>query len=151
MNLREQILADIKSAMMARDSIKLNTLRFLQSAIKNKEIDSRPNPITEDDVMAVVKKLIKQRKESIEQYQNAGRQDLVDQESAELKVMEVYLPAQMSKPQIEAIVTEVIKSVGAKSVKDMGTVMKESIARTAGQADSKTISEVIKAQLAALS
>lgn len=150
MNLREKILADIKSAMLAKESVKLNTLRFLQSAIKNKEIDSRPNPITEDDVMAVVKKLIKQRKESIEQYTTAGRQDLVDQETAELKVMEVYLPAQMSKQQIEAVVTEVIKAVGAKSVKDMGTVMKESISRTAGQADSKTISEVIKAQLAAL-
>ena len=150
MSLREQILADIKSAMLSKQSVKLNTLRFLQSAIKNKEIDSRPNPITEDDVMAVVKKLIKQRKESIEQFTTAGRQDLVDQETAELKVMEVYLPAQMSKQQIEAVVSEVIKAVSAKSVKDMGTVMKESIVRTGGQADSKTISEVIKAQLAAL-
>ncbi len=147
MSLREKILADIKSAMVSKDTIKLNTLRFLQSAIKNKEIDSRPNPINEDDVMAVIKKMIKQRKESIEQFSNAGRTDLATQESAEMKVMEVYLPAQMTKEQIEALVTEVIAATNAKTVKDMGTVMKESIARAAGQADSKTISEVIKAKL----
>ena len=147
MSLREKILADIKSAMVSKDTVKLNTLRFLQSAIKNKEIDSRPNPINEDDVMAVIKKMIKQRKESIEQFSNAGRTDLATQESAEMKVMEVYLPAQMTKEQIEGLVTEVIAATNAKTVKDMGTVMKESIARAAGQADSKTISEVIKAKL----
>ena len=147
MELREKILADIKAAMFAKDSVKLNTLRFLQSAIKNKEIDSRPEPITTDDVMAVVKKLIKQRKESIEQFQNAGRKDLVDQEAAELKVMEVYLPAQMTKEQIEAVVTEVIAATGAKTIKDMGTVMKEVQAKTGGSADGRTLSEVIKAKL----
>ena len=147
MELREKILADIKAAMIAKDSVKLNTLRFLQSAIKNKEIDSRPEPITGDDVMAVVKKLIKQRKESIEQFQNAGRKDLVDQEAAELKVMEVYLPAQMTKEQIEAVVTEVIAATGAKTIKDMGTVMKEVQAKTGGSADGRTLSEVIKAKL----
>lgn len=148
MELREKISADVKAAMIAKDSVKLNTLRFLQAAIKNKEIDSRPEPITADDVMAVVKKLVKQRKESIEQFQAAGRADLVDQETAELKVMEVYLPSQMSKEQIEQIVTEVIAATGAKTIKDMGTVMKEVQARTAGSADGKTISEVIKSKLA---
>ncbi|MFN3455515.1 MAG: GatB/YqeY domain-containing protein [Pseudobdellovibrio sp.] len=148
MELRDQIMADIKAAMIAKDSVKLNTLRFLQSAIKNKEIDSRPNPLTADDVMAVVKKLVKQRKESIDQYQTAGRQDLVDQEAAELKIMEVYLPAQMTKEQIEQIVIDVIASTGAKTVKEMGVVMKEVQARTAGAADGKTISEVIKSKLA---
>ena len=147
MELREKILADIKAAMFTKDSVKLNTLRFLQSAIKNKEIDSRPEPITTDDVMAVVKKLIKQRKESIEQFQNAGRKDLVDQEAAELKVMEVYLPAQMTKEQIEAVVIEVIAATGAKTIKDMGTVMKEVQAKTGGSADGRTLSEVIKAKL----
>lgn len=147
MELREKITADVKSAMIAKDSLKLNTLRFLQSAIKNKEIDSRPNPITADDVMGVIKKLVKQRKESIEQYQAAGRQDLADQESAELKVMEVYLPAQMSKEQVEKLVTEVIQVTGAKTIKDMGTVMKETMARSGGAADGKTISEIIKSKL----
>jgi len=147
MELREKITADIKAAMIAKDSVKLNTLRFLQSAIKNKEIDSRPNPITADDVMAVIKKLVKQRKESIEQFQAAGRNDLADQESAELKVMEAYLPAQMTKEQIEQVVADVIAATGAKTIKEMGVVMKEVQARTAGTADGKTISEVIKSKL----
>lgn len=147
MELREKIMADVKSAMVSKDTIKLNTLRFLQSAIKNKEIELRPNPITADDVMGVIKKIVKQRKESIEQFTTAGRQDLVDQETAELKVMEAYMPAQMSKEQIEKMVAEVIAATGAKSIKEMGTVMKEAQARSGGQADGKTLSEVIKAKL----
>lgn len=147
MELKDQIMADIKAAMIAKDSVKLNTLRFLHAAIKQKEIDSRPNPLTADDVMAVLKKLVKQRKESIDQFAGAGRTDLVDAETAELKVMEVYLPAQMSREQIEQVVADVIKETGASSIKDMGTVMKAVQAKTAGTADGKTISEVIKSKL----
>lgn len=145
--IREKIMADVKSAMVSKDTIKLNTLRFLQSAIKNKEIELRPNPIVVEDVMAVIKKIVKQRKESIEQFQSAGRTDLVEQETAELKVMESYLPAQMSKEQIEALVAEVITSTGAKTIKDMGTVMKEAQARSGGLADGKLMSEIIKSKL----
>jgi hypothetical protein len=90
---------------------------------------------------------VKQRKESIEQYKAGNRQDLADQEAAELKILEAYLPAQMGKDQIEKVVTEVIAALGAKTVKDMGSVMKEVIARTAGTADNKTVSEVIKSKL----
>ncbi|MEK6628853.1 MAG: GatB/YqeY domain-containing protein [Bdellovibrionota bacterium] len=147
MEIREKMLADIKSAMVSKDTVKLNTLRFLNAQIKNKEIDSRPTPITADDVMAVLKKLVKQRKESIEQFSAAGRKDLADAEAAELKILEAYLPAQMSKAQIEALVGEVITAVGAKSIKDMGAVMKETQARVGSSADGKTISEVIKAKL----
>lgn len=147
MELREKITADVKTAMLAKDSVKLNTLRFLQSAIKNKEIDSRPNPITADDVMGVIKKLVKQRKESIEQFSSAGRADLADQETAELKVLEAYMPTQMGKDQVEKIIADVIAALGAKTVKDMGPVMKETMARTAGSADSKMISEIIKSKL----
>lgn len=147
MELKDQLMVDIKAAMIAKDSVKLNTLRFLHAAIKQKEIDSRPKPLTADDVMAVLKKLVKQRKESIEQFAGAGRTDLVEQETAELKVMEVYMPAQMSREQIEQVVAEVIAETGAKTVKDMGTVMKAVQAKTAGTADGKTISEVIKAKL----
>ncbi len=148
MEIREKITADIKAAMIAKESIKLGALRMLQAAIKNREIDMRPNPITPDEVLGVIKKLVKQRKESIEQFQQAGRQDLVDQETAELKVLEVYLPAQMGREQIEALVVEVIATLGAKTVKDMGPVMKEVIARSAGAADNKIVSEVIKSKLA---
>jgi len=147
MEIREQIMADVKDAMKSKDQLKLNTLRFLQAAVKNREIELRPNPITSDEVMGVIKKLVKQRKESIEQYTAGGRQDLADQEAAELKVLEGYLPAQMGRDQIEKVVTEVIAALGAKSVKDMGPVMKEVIARTAGAADNKTVSEVIKSKL----
>ncbi|MFZ3228563.1 MAG: GatB/YqeY domain-containing protein [Pseudobdellovibrio sp.] len=147
MELREKIMADIKSAMIAKDSVKLNTLRFLNSAIKNKEIDSRPTPITPEDIVGVIKKLVKQRKESIDQFTTAGRMDLVDQESSELKVLEAYMPSQMTKEQIEALVTEVIAATGAKTIKDMGTVMKEAMAKSAGNADGKILSEVIKSKL----
>ena len=147
MELKDQLMVDIKAAMIAKDSVKLNTLRFLHAAIKQKEIDSRPNPLTADDVMAVLKKLVKQRKESIDQFTTAGRTDLVDQETVELKVMEVYLPAQMSREQIEQVVADVIKETGASTIKDMGTVMKAVQAKTAGTADGKTISEVIKSKL----
>ena len=148
MEVRDKVTADIKAAMLAKDSVKLGALRMLQAAIKNREIDMRPNPITADEVMGVIKKLVKQRKESIDQFQQAGRQDLVDQETAELKVLEVYLPAQMGREQIEALVTEVIAALGAKTVKDMGPVMKEVIAKSGGTADNKIVSEVIKAKLA---
>ena len=147
MEIREKILADMKAAMMAKEAIKLSAIRMLQAAVKNREIELRPNTITNDDVLGVVKKLVKQRKESIEQYQAANRQDLVDQEAAELKVLEAYLPAQMSREEIEKIVVEVISATGAKTVKDMGPVMKEVIARTAGAADNKIVSEVIKSKL----
>ena len=147
MEIRDQLMADVKDAMRAKDQLKLNTLRFLQAAVKNREIELRPNPINSDEVMSVIKKLVKQRKESIEQYQAGNRQDLADQEAAELKVLEAYLPAQMGKEQVEKVVTEVIAALGAKTVKDMGPVMKEVIARTAGTADNKTVSEVIKSKL----
>jgi uncharacterized protein len=145
--IREKIMADVKSAMVSKDTIKLNTLRFLQSAIKNKEIELRPNPISLDDVMGVIKKIVKQRKESIDQFQTAGRQDLVDQESAELKIMEAYMPAQMSKEQVEKLVADVIAATGAKSIKDMGAVMKEAQVRSGGLADGKMMSDIIKAKL----
>lgn len=147
MEIREKIMADIKSAMVSKDTVKLNTLRFLNAQIKNKEIDSRPNPITADDVMAVIKKLVKQRKESIEQFSAGGRMDLADGETAELKVLEAYLPAQMTREQVEALVAEVITAVGAAGIKDMGKVIKETQARSGGTADGKTISEVVKAKL----
>lgn len=147
MEIREKLTADVKAAMIAKDSVKLGALRMLQAAIKNREIDMRPDPITSDEVLGVIKKLVKQRKESIDQFQQAGRQDLVDQESAELKVLEVYLPAQMGREQIESLVTEVIAALGAKTVKDMGPVMKEVIAKSGGAADNKVVSEIIKAKL----
>ncbi len=147
MEIREKIMTDVKQAMRDRDQVRLDSLRFLQSAIKNREIELRPNAITAEEVMGVIKRLVKQRKESIEQYQAAARQDLVDKESLELKVLEAYLPSQMSKEQVETLVAQVIESTGAKSVKEMGAVMKEVLARAAGTADNRMVSEVVKAKL----
>lgn len=147
MGLKEQISSDMKEAMKAKEMDKLNALRMVQAAFKNREIELRPNPITEDDLIGVLKKLVKQRKESIEQYAAAKRQDLVDNETKELHLLETYLPAQMGREQIEKIVVEVIAETGAKSPKEMGAVMKAVIARTAGTADNKIVSELVKAKL----
>jgi uncharacterized protein YqeY len=147
MGLKDQVMADIKTAMKEKASAKLNALRFLQSAFKNKEIELRPNAASEDDFLGVLKKLVKQRKESIEQFQSAGRADLVAAESAELKLLETYLPAQLSREQVEAVVGQVIAALGAKTIKDMGSVMKEVVVRTSGAADNKLISDVVKAKL----
>lgn len=148
MSLREKILEDVKAAMKAREADKLSAIRFLQAAVKNREIELRPNAITEADVVAVVKKMAKQRKDSITEYEKAGRQDLVDKEKFELNVMEAYLPAQLGEAEVTKIVDEVIKSTGASGMKSMGAVIKEVMVRTGGNADGKMISDMVKAKLA---
>ncbi|MES2856651.1 MAG: GatB/YqeY domain-containing protein, partial [Bdellovibrionota bacterium] len=125
MSLREQITNDIKTAMKEKNPDKLNALRMVQAAFKNREIEMRPAAMPEEECLVVIKKLVKQRRESIEQFAAANRQDLVDAETKELALLETYLPAQMGRDQIEKIVTEAIAAVGATSVKDMGKVMKE--------------------------
>lgn len=147
MSLREQISNDIKTAMRAKEADKLSALRMVQSAFKNREIELRPNEMPEDEYLGVIKKLVKQRKESIDQFQQAGRQDLVDAETKELKLLEQYMPAQLSREQIEKIVTEAVAETGAKTVKEMGLVMKAAQAKAGGQADNKIMSEIIKSKL----
>ena len=147
MGLREQIRDDMKEAMKAKEMDKLNAIRMIQAAFKNREIELRPNDISEDELIGVLKKLAKQRKESIETYTAANRKDLADNEAKELKLIEAYLPAQMDRAQIEKIVADVIAETGAKSQKEMGAVMKAVIAKTAGQADNKIVSELVKAKL----
>lgn len=147
MSLKDQILSDVKAAMKAKDSAKLATLRFINAAFKNKEIEIRPNELTDKDCMVVLKKLAKQHKDSIEQYQNAKRDDLVAKEQQELSVVENYLPEQMSKEQISKIVDEVIASSGASEMKQMGQVMKLVGEKTAGAADNKLVSSLVKEKL----
>lgn len=147
MDIRGKILADMKTAMKDRNQVKLDTIRFLQSAIKYREIELRPNAISDDEIVGVVKKLVKQRKESIEQFAAGNRQDLVDSENAQLKILEEFLPAQLSRDQIEKIVGEAIAAVNAQSIKDMGPVIKEVMARAGSAADGKTVSELVKAKL----
>ena len=147
MGLREQIREDMKEAMKAKEMDKLNAIRMIQAAFKNREIELRPNDISEEELVGVLKKLAKQRKESIETYTAANRKDLADNEAKELKLIEAYLPAQMDRAQIEKIVAQVIAETGAKSQKEMGAVMKAVIAKTAGQADNKIVSELVKSKL----
>ena len=148
MELREKIMNDMKTAMREKNQVRLDTIRFLQAAIKNREIEVRPNAITGEEILSVIKKMVKQRKESIEQYQAASRQDLAAKEIAELRVIEDCMPAQMSREQIEKIVIETIAELKATTIKDMGSVMKAVGAKTAGAADNKVVSELIKAKLA---
>lgn len=147
MEILPKIMNEIKEAMRSKDSVKLGTLRFLQAAVKNREIEMRPTPITDDEVMSVIKKLVKQRKESIEQYKAGNRQDLVDQEAAELKILETYMPSQMTKEQVEKLVVDVMTALNAKTIKDMGAVMKEVLAKSGGAADNKLVSELVRAKL----
>jgi uncharacterized protein YqeY len=147
MGLREQILEDIKAAMKNKEAERLSAVRFLQAAIKNREIELRPNAITDQDVLGVVRKLAKQRKDSIAEFEKAGRQDLVDKEKFELGVLENYLPQQMAPEAVAKIVDEVIAAQGATMQKQMGAVIKEVMARTAGQADGKLISDLVRGKL----
>ncbi len=147
MSVRAKLMDDLKAAMKDRNQPKMDTIRFLQSAIKNREIELRPNPIKDEEVSAVIKKMAKQRRESIEQFQAAGRKDLVDKETAELVILEEYLPKVASREQTEKVVIEVIAALKATTIKDMGAVMKESVARLAGSADNKALSEIIKSKL----
>ena len=148
MSLKEQIVSDVKTAMKSGDKERVSTLRLVHSAIKNKEIEVRPKELTDEDVLSVLKKLSKQRKDSIEQFQKAGRDDLVQNEQKELQVLEEYLPKQMGEDQVKAIVEEAVKEVGASSMKDMGKVMQAVTAKTQGAADNKLVSQLVKSLLA---
>jgi uncharacterized protein YqeY len=147
MSLKAKILEDIKTAMKNKEAERLSAIRMLQAAVKYREIELRPNEISEADVMGVVKKLAKQRKDSITEFEKAGRQDLVAKEKFELSVLEQYLPAQMSAEQVAKIVEEVIKEQNATSQKQMGGVIKEVMNRTGGTADGKTISDLVRSKL----
>lgn len=147
MGIFETVLNDIKVAMKEKNTLKVSTLRLLQSALKNREIELRPNALSEEEAMGVVKKLAKQRKESIDQYTTAGRMDLADQEKQELTILETFLPQQMSAEQIKSLVEKAVTETKAASIKDMGSVMKWVLNETKGAADNKLVSELIKARL----
>lgn len=146
MSLKEQISEDMKTAMRAKDSARLGTIRLLLAAIKQKEVDER---ITLDDaqVTAVIDKMLKQRRDSISQYESAGRQDLADAEKFELEVLTAYMPQQMSADEVRAVIAEVIAAVGAAGPTDMGKVMGPLKAKLAGRTDMAQASALVKAAL----
>ena len=147
MSLKAQITEDMKTAMRAKDSARLGTIRLLQAAMKQKEVDER---VELDDAMviAIVDKLIKQRKDSVAAYLTAQRQDLADIESAEMKVLEVYLPQRLSAEEITAAVKAIVAEVGAAGPGDMGKVMGAVKTQLAGKADMGLVSATVKAALA---
>ncbi|HSV82937.1 MAG TPA: GatB/YqeY domain-containing protein [Ramlibacter sp.] len=147
MTLKERITEDMKAAMRAKDAEKLGAIRMLTAAIKQKEVDERVE-LDDAAVIAIVDKLLKQRKDSIEAFQKAARQDLVDKEQAEAQVLQAYLPARLSADEVAAEVKAIVAELGASGPGDMGKVMAAAKGRLAGKADMGQVSAAVKAALA---
>jgi uncharacterized protein YqeY len=146
MSLQEQISAALKDAMRARDEAKMATLRLVLTAIKKREKEAR-SLLEDQEVISVITSQIKQRRESIEQYRKAGREDLAQTEENELQILQGYMPEQVSEEEISNTLDEIIAEVGAVSMKDMGKVMKAAMARLAGKAEGGAINAMVKAKL----
>jgi uncharacterized protein YqeY len=144
--LKNQIIADMKSAMKAKDSATLKAVRMIVEAIKQKEVDTREE-LDDQGILAVIQKMVKQRKDSIDQFTQAGRGDLVAVEEAELKVINLYMPKQLSENEIESMVDQVISQTGASGMQDMGKLMGVLKAELSGKADMGTVSNIIKSKL----
>lgn len=145
MTLEQQIQEDIKAAMKAKDSVAMNAVRAVKGEILLfKTAEGGSGEVTDEDVLKMIRKLVKQRRESAEQYVAAGRKELADNELAEAAVIEKYLPNQLSEAEVEANVKEIIAALGATSLKEMGKVMGAANAALAGQADGKTISGIVR-------
>jgi uncharacterized protein len=140
--LTEQIRAELTESMKARNAEKTSVLRMLQSALKNEQINLG-HELTDEEAMTVIRKSVKQRLDSIEQYTNANRPELAAKEQSELNMLKTYLPAELSEAELETGLREIISSTGAQSKKDLGKVMKEATARFKGRADGKKIQEIV--------
>ncbi len=146
MSLKERIVADMKTAMRNRETVKLETIRLLRAAIQRKEVDSRTE-LEDSGVLQIVQKQVKQCKDAASQFQQGGRSDLADREQAQVVILETYLPAQLSDAEMDALVEEAIQQTGATSMKEMGQVMGVVKSRAQGQADMGVISGKIKSIL----
>jgi len=147
MGLSQQIISDLTASMKAQDAPRTSTLRMVKAAMMNRKIE-KGSELDDDDVQKLLRSLVKQRRDSIEQYEKAGRQELVDKEKAEIVVIETYLPQAASADEIEAAVAAAIAETGATSIKDMGKVMKSAQAALAGKnADGKAVADTVKAKL----
>jgi len=147
MSLSKQIVTDLTAAMKAQDAARTSTLRMVKAAMMNRQIE-KGSELDDDDMQKLLRSLVKQRRDSIEQYEKAGRQELVDKEQAEVDVIEGYLPQAASRDEIEQAVAGAIAETSATSMKDMGKVMKAAQAALAGKnADGRTVSEIVKSKL----
>ena len=147
MSLEEKINGDYVVAMKARDQERSSCLNFLRAQIKNIKIDKRIETVPDEEVLAVIKKQIKQRLDSIKQFTDGGRPELAAKEASEMGILKSYLPEEMSIESLKAIVDAVIKETGANSIKDMGKVMKEVLTKVAGRADNQTVGALVKEYL----
>jgi uncharacterized protein YqeY len=147
MTLKARITDDMKAAMKAKDAQRLGTVRLALAAIKQREVDERKD-LSDADVLAVLEKMIKQRRDSIQQYTAGNRKDLADQEQFEIDVLSAYLPQQATESEVDAVIAEAIAATGAKGVADMGKVMGQVKAKLAGRADMGQVSARVKARLA---
>ena len=146
--LEEQLQKDYFQAMKDRDTVKASTVNFLRAQLKNVRIEKRSETLEDKDVVAAIKKQIKQRQESIEQYQKGGRMDLAEKESAEMSILKSYLPEELSEQAVQQFVEQAIRETGAQSMKDMGGVIKSVAAKAQGRADNRIVSELVKKALA---
>lgn len=147
MQLRERLNAEMKQAMKDRDSLRLSTIRMILSTVKNRDIEKR-SELSDAEITETIVTLCKQRRESIRLFKEAGRQELVDKEEAELKLMQEFLPQQLTREELETLVEEAIAATSASGGKDMGKVMKHLQPSVSGRADGKLVSEVVKEKLA---
>ena len=146
--LKSQIQEDVKTAMRARDQKRLTALRLITAAIKQVEIDKRIE-MDDQSVLAVLDKMVKQRRDSLEQYQNAGRDDLAAQEEFELELISIYLPEALGDDELAVLIKQAVADTGASSIRDMGTVMNKLREQVQGRADMKAVSNAVKEQLGA--
>jgi len=145
--LKERVDAELKDAMRSKNELTTSVLRMLKSAIKYKEVEPGGKPLDDQGVLQVIGTLIKQRRDSVEQFRAGGRPELAEKEEKEISLLQAYLPAQLTPEQLAAAVREAIAAVGAKGPKDMGAVMKALMPKVQGKAEGKAISDEVKAQL----
>lgn len=150
MSLEKQIDKDYIDAMKAKDTARSSALSYLRAMVKQVKVDQRLETLDDSGVTAVIKKQIKQRQDSIEQFEKGGRQDLADKEKNEIVIMKKYLPQEMSADEIKTFIDQAVQETGAASMKDMGNVMKAVRDKVAGRADGKLVSDLVKEKLAAL-
>ena len=145
--LMERIDLDLKTAMKDKDEARLGTIRMLKAAIKNKEIEKKVKSLPESDLLEVIQKQVKQRRDSIADFEKANRQDLVKKEASEIKVLEQYLPKPLTEAELKAVIQKAVQAVGAKTKADMGKVMKEVMPQVTGKADGKQVNQILSTLL----
>ena len=146
MDLKNKIADDMKTAMKSKDTEKVSVLRMLNSQIKNKQIETKKE-LSDDEILEIVAKQIKQRQDSIKEYKSGNRNDLVQKEENEIKILKPYLPEQLNDDEIKKIINSVINQTNAQDMSDMGKVMQEVLAKTKGKADNSKIAQFVKSQL----